>query len=589
MREISTQEKQSLYPERPTDKAEWFIEEIEMVERGEGVLDLTEMERAEMLDWENELGEELEKIYKKKTAKRVFYLNYFLTEEGKRDFREVLDLSFEGETLSECRQFIFENRETIRKEKLSKLSGLSRRSLNYSNDELSKKLQQEIDSEGHINISDIEPPQSVSLLISTEKILQKNRELREFKQRLKAEWEDMKNGERGNLFEAKKIILGLYLRKVNELIARQFQHADSISTMAKHCDLTTEEKDILLETFKFSDSSRGHSRYDKFIYGADTEYNSSGWREQISGKLKKTVKKIESLFNANEFKKYELLKEKGLDLKAILKEDIPEEVFSAWVKEVLGAYGVGDEWKFITKPEIKSMATKTGPKEIHSGNTDKSIYKVITVLLGHEIEGHVLQNLNSEQINLRLFQKMKGDRYSIFSEMGPMYVQNLISKEAFGFEAVPRPYYIQAMIKKLEGGNYLDCVKVYYESSKKLILEKKEQGLISDEEMDKELKNRLKVAVKSVRRLFMPGVDLAKTGKQLLRSRDTVYLEQKLIAEELAKRGLEKYIFLTGVNLVTLIDLIKIGVVDKDKIQTPKLYSLKKWEEVKDRHGEKEG
>ena len=584
MREISTQEKQSLYSERPTDKAEWFIEEIEMVERGEGVLDLTEMERTEMLDWENELGEELEKIYKKKIAKRVFSLNYFLTDKGREDLRDVLNLSFKGETLFECRQFIFENRETIRKEKLSKLSGLSRRSLNYSNDELSKELQQGMDSEGHINISDIEPPQSVSLLISTEKMLQKNRELREFKQRLKAEWEDVRNGERGNLFEGKKIILGLYLRKVNELIARQFQHADSISTMAEHCDLTREEKDILLETFKFSDSSRGYSRYDKFIYGADTEYNSSGWREQISGKLKKTVKEIESLFNANEFKKYELLKEKGLDLKAILKEDVSEEVFSAWVEEVLGGYGVDDKWKFITKPEIKSMATKTGPKEIHSGNADKSIHEVITVLLGHEIEGHVLQSLNSEQINLRLFQKMKGDRYSIFSEMGPMYVQNLISKEAFGFEAVPRPYYIQAMIKKLEGGNYLDCVKVYYESSKKLILKKKEQGLISGEEMDKELKNRLKVAVKSVRRLFMPGVDLAKTGKRLLRSRDTVYLEQKLIAEKLAENGLEKYIFLTGVNLETLIDLIKIGVIDKDKIQTPKVYSLKKWEEVKEKY-----
>ena len=52
-----------------------------------------------------------------------------------------------------------------------------------------------------------------------------------------------------------------------------------------------------------------------------------------------------------------------------------------------------------------------------------------------------------------------------------MMVQSIISEKAFGYKSLPGTHYVKAMLTKLGGGNYIDCVKAYYGSKKKHIEE----------------------------------------------------------------------------------------------------------------------
>jgi hypothetical protein len=197
-----------------------------------------------------------------------------------------------------------------------------------------------------------------------------------------------------------------------------------------------------------------------------------------------------------------------------------------------------------------------------------------------------VQAENREKIPLRLFgEKMGGFRSEVFSEGGAMLVESDVCEELFGYENIPNPHYIKAMAKKLEGGNYLDCVKTYYESIREGILIKKEDKQINNEEFKEALKNALELSINRTKRLFKGGDDLNNKSNYLTHSKDTVYAEQVLIMNKLRENGLENCAFVKGVNLDTLATLTEIGLVDLDKIERPNMDIIRKiWDQEKDKY-----
>lgn len=600
--------KGSLYPERASFGVETQIDKLQELESGElKKAELSEDEKKEILDFENSLGERLLEGKNIETFSGTFYSDYFVTEKGKKEFREIAGFDVEGETAQEVSSFLEEKRSELGKINSENIKKLCEDSRKYVDESLARSLANQIGENGELNISNVVIPTKTSLLLTPENALKKILSLRSFKKELKeiaVKLEENEN-DSSDFLKAKAGILELYRRKVNEMIAESYYFSSLVLNLHDNFGgngLSKEEKELLDFFGEKQQAERNYSRFDKFIHGASNEYDEQGMKRQVGSELLSFVEKLEGDYIENELTKNEQVRSRGLDPEKIFKKNISSDVFSGWANEVLELYGQksqyppsdykitragaapDDKWQFVARSDFGGMEVKLDQKVIKSPTEDKSIFDTITKLLAHEIEGHFVQGMNSSRVGLRLLSEIKGDRLSLFSEGGAVFIQNKVSQSAFGVKGLPLPHYIRAMAKKSEGGNFLDCIKAYHDSSMKLIRAKKDKSLISDEEFTKEAKSKIKTAIGSSRRLFKIGSSLDSDSGMLSRSRDTVYVEQVLLMDKLEKARMTKYAFIGGANLDMLIILAENGLLDLDKIEWPKMYSLEYWERVKNNY-----
>lgn len=600
--------KRSLYPERASSGLDETIEDLKKIDEGTMEKEeLSEEEKKEILSYENklgeELGEELERIYEIKVLDSTIYLDYFLTDEGRDDFQKIMGFPVEGVSAEDLRVFFGKNRKALEGLESKIRSSFLGRASSYAEKKLQETLKSRILSDGTIDIENIPAPQRTYLVLNPVNALEKISGLRNFKKNLRIQEEELKSQNDSKINSAERGILEIYRRRVNEIIAGFYGIAVSVAKLKEVLgeNALSEEEKKLLENFAgLEKSDANYSRFDKFIHGAGNEFSEEGAREQISEDIKHYADEIEKIGIDTELHKKEAVEEKGLNYELITGESVDDSRFSAIAEEILEHYGqksaspsqdynpdrVGsapdNKWQFISRPEYKSMSVDSLQKVIKSGDKNKSISETIAVLGGHEIEGHFIQALNRKHIPLRLSAKIGTDRNVLFSEGGAMFSENQITQQAFGFQTVPHPHYIKAMIAKLEGGNYLDCIKAFFESATKLTKAKKEAGIISPEEEIGENETNLKLAVNRARRLFKGNVDLNEKTSVLTNSKDTVYLEQLLLMKKLKEHGLEKYAFVGGINLKTIILLNKIGLLDLNTMKKPDYYSLQIWNRIKE-------
>lgn len=596
-------EKNTFSPERASEGVS-ILEDIKKLENGEGALELTEEERKKILEFEKELGIELEKIFNIKIVKIQAYPEYFLTEKGKNDFKETWGIDVQGESVEKIEEFILENQNIFKNIKPKERSAFFGRARSFSERKLFRALKKRIGDDGELDINNLENPVMVGLLMDPKKALKKIELLREFRKKIKKEKEAIDNNEAGNIKIGKEKILEIYRRKSNQMLIEEFPAVVLVKNKAEKIgedNLSEDEKSLLKLFSGLSQIDKSYSRFDRWIHGSSGEYNNEGNREQISPVLKRRAEEIKELYIENEINKDDLVKEKGLDPKKVLREKIKIEEIEELANDILEQYGQkssmpaskydpdregaapDEKWQFIPRSEIKSMEIDSKQKVIKSSNKDRLVVGAISIALGHEFV-HFVQALNREKLNLQMFKKVGSDRASIFAEMGAMMVQDKISFEAFGIHLYPIPCYVLAMIKKLEGGDYLDCVKEYYETFRIISLKKQKKGSIDKNKFQKELRKNLKVSINGTKRLFRGGVGFDSRSKYLSKSKDTVYLEQFFLAREMQKAGLEKYAFLGGMNLNTIINLLELGFIKKENIQEPKYYALEIWNRIKDRY-----
>lgn len=598
-------ERISLYPERQSDSIELTLDRLKKLEAGEiKKIELSEEKQEQLKSIENELGTELETIFNLNPITETIYLDYFLTDEGKEKLRELTNLNFEGSSIEEIRDFLIENRSIISEIDIKTRKSLFTKGEKYIDDKIYNEIIKTVDENGNINTEKITNPSRISILTNPDKALKKISGLRDFKEKVKS-LKTKFNEEDQNSEEFKKainIILKIYSKKINELIASNFHLSTTILNYINQTDNTIElsdEEKSLIELFpKKRNSEKSLSRYDKFIHGASFEYTNKE-RQQISEELKKHADEVEKLFINNELTKDEKIREKRLDPEKVFEENLKIEELAELAELLLDKYNEkslepaanytpnrnepasDDKWQIIYRDYIKSAAINSKEKVIKFDIKDRSIFKAFTVNLGHEF-GHFLQALNSSDIDLKIFEKIRGGRTSVLAEAGAMYFEDQVSKIIFGINKVPLPHYVKVMQKRLEGGNYIDCVKAFYDSELKIINTKKQNEILNETQFEKETSNAIKLAINRNKRLFR-GNNSLEESSYLFNSKDTAYLEQRKIMNRMREQGMEKYAFVLGINLETLADLIELGKINQEEILEPNIdYLLEIWDLVKD-------
>lgn len=592
----------SLYPERPSAGLEADLTLLKKILTGEiPKINLSEKENAELLSFENELGEELEKIHSSLLPPTTFYLDYFASPEGKNELAKIFPENFDDMDASEIKLFLLKNRAKLQALPSQERSSLTGKTATFSDKKLLADLLQTYTIEGSINTEGIKISQKINILADPKKTLASLSELRLFRKNLKdlsAEASD-----ENSLSQAKVEVLTLYKKRVNEMLAEQFPLLLCIKDIASSLgeeNLTLEEKELLQISFGFFNSERNLSRYDKFLFGATDKKNESGMYQQVDKELLDYAQKIEKDYIENVLNRKKLVEDKGLDYEKINSPTISIEECTQIVNKTLSFYNLlsssppedynpdskkpapDNKWRFVAKPEYKLMSVNGEQKVIKSGIFNQSAVDVFGILCAHEIDGHAIQHENKSSIPFRLFKKIGAGRNQLFFEGGAMFNQDLVCQKLFGFRNIPHAHYIKSMVKKLEGGTYLDCIKTFFDSCQRITLMEKKNEQLTEEKFLSETKENLKLAINRTRRFFLAPTDLNASSAYLTKSKETVYIEQLLLLEKLKESGMEQLAFVGGANLPTLVSLSKLGVLDIDKIKRPSHPYLAEWEKVKD-------
>lgn len=610
--ESSQEVTQPLYPERPSEGIDDEIQKLALFEAGKGKqLELTPGERAEIITLEQKAGTTLEAIHRIVPVADTYYPEYFLTPEGRADF-----IAITGEVLTDdmgvddVKKILFTS-EALRNTPVKERANMAGRSRDYDEEQRFVTLKGTRDAEGKIDITKAAMPDRLNVIFTPELKRKKLTLLRTFKSNLKhydsithpGASED-KSPDFQKAFDG---IVRLYLSRVNDLIIEELtDRSNSVFTLDEKRDLlgeealTLDEQKILEKTFGINTPDTTLARYDKFTFGASQEYDKhSGERDQVSNELAQFANEHEADYIASLLNRSEQIRTKGLDPEKIAASSIPIEEVIRLGEDTLAHYGLlsvhpaseyskdrsgpapDGKWQFVARDEFKSLAVEPTTKIIKCSRKPQAVDRLISITLAHEIEGHVLQVENRAKIPLQLFKVLGGGRAAVFSECGAMNNQDFVSQEAFGFSSLPHPHYVRGMERKLAGGNYLDCVEAFYNSALKSTQLKKELGKLTPETFEKECDSHLKLAIERAKRLFATGSDFASHDGLLTKSRDTVYLEQVKLYRALKKHGLEKYVFVSGANLNTLLFLFEAGFINPKDIKEPEFYSLQIWDDMK--------
>jgi hypothetical protein len=586
--ESKKEEKIKLFPERAFASVDASIERLRKLQGGEiEKVELSEEERAEILSFENKLGTELEEIFKIKINSLSLQPEYLLTAQGRSLFRSCIGFDVDGDDIESIEKFIYRNRGRIADINGVQLSELTGQSKKYLEDQLMVDIITKMDNEEKVIIDDIKVPQPFTIVLNPENALDKIQKLRNFKLSLKnidSATVNMVNSD--DYAEVVSDIRNQYSKRVNEIIVDQFSYAAEVKLLADRIGLENLSKEELSLLEQFSGLSKFvsiYSKFDKFIFGVDGGVDNGGNYEQVGGELLAYANEMENKYIENELSKKERSAEKGLNFSKLMIKDISKDIFSEYAERFLEQYdqkssissddfdpkrkgpALDGKWQFVARKNYSSMAVNAGQNIIKAPVRDRSVQELISILLGHEFV-HFVQTLNQSKIKLKLYDSVGGDRRMVLAEGAAMSMQDSISEEMFGFNELPKPYYVKAMAKKLENGNYLDCVKEYYESSLNIYLKTRDDkgGTVSMQKKEELLGS----AIRSCKRLFRSGEQLNARESVLSKSKDTVYLEQLIVMDKLKEAKLDKYAMVKGLNLDSLFVLLKNGFIKDDEIET---------------------
>jgi hypothetical protein len=575
-------EKRPLYPERPSFSAERLLHEIEQIQSGEKPKEpLTEEEFQEAKEFEAPFVEELAKLSSISIDMNTLYPEYFDTPEGQVILNVIskftsIDKTADG--LIDIRQNIH-NLRNLDSDSLERFRG---KSSAYNTQTMLAKLSDRITEEGDLDVEGLDNPEKLMFVKNTENLRNKIAGLRNLKSRL--------NQEMSNLFQIESSIEGDNKATIHYKISRLKDLIKKVNVLLAEAL----ENQSILDAEADLSSHKPKVRLDEFRYGVG-KMNSDGNYDQVDNRLLQQADEISASHIEINQKKESILAEQGLDIKKIEKATIEPEKVKEYIDGILSNYELLSEYPAnadevannIKPPDNKwrSYVYDKNSFKIESKNKvllvpDKkiSVKTLLSVVLTHEIV-HILQRENTAEIDIPLYthpSQMGGDRADMFQEGGAMYYQGLATKELFGLETVPWPHYIRAMAAKQAGGDYLACVKAFYESyisvESKNITSTKRNSI-------------LKTAMDRAGRLFRNTPDLNNRNPSIPSTKDTVYLEQKAVVEEIMTNHpeLRNIILVSGMNLETAKELIKFGVLDLSTLRQPDLSFVKTlWEEMKD-------
>lgn len=508
---------------------------------------------------------------------------------------QTIFASIDVSSVQDMGAFFEEYEEFIRDKPAKIRAELTKLSRNYVEKELLRQLKPRVSKTYTLEIKNsdgmvpIKLPKRFRMLINEQEIDNKLLSLYSFKNTLRREVANIETDTSG-LGLAKKELLKLFQKKTNHLLAN-IKHA------ILHKDSHTQD--------------RQRARYSKFIYGAsdvELEIRSTGKilgkdRSVIPAVVKRsTNEQIQQLLTSDKVENANM-KALGLDPNK-LRDDTPGSPYAFSSEQVrllaerlIDAYGelstepastfdiertgpaVDDKWQAVINPKITALSIDPARKVLSiPPDRTYNVISVISVVLGHELEGHMLQALNKKNVPLRLFQKVGGDRAMLWSEMGAMYNQARVAQECFGKIPSAAPTYVSAMLAKEKGGNYLDVVKAMIDVQADFV------ATLPESKRESEKEKILKRAINRAFRLFNGVDDFEHSSTRIPNTKDTAYMEQRILMSFLQEMHMENLAFLGGMNLETVAVLMKLGILNKDDVMAPKNVAQQIWSEMKDKY-----
>jgi hypothetical protein len=567
------------YPERPSYSAQRLLHEISKYQSGEKQQEpLTTEEYLESITFENPFVDELAKLHSISYNKKTLYPEYFDTTKGQDTLKELdifKEIYPDNNTAIDIRTSI----DILRKLDPESLAILGEKSLKHHTKKMLETLSQYTTEDGALDIDGLDNPEKVMFIDHPEELEKKIIGLRELKLKLEQARLKLSQIEVGppdnnsTLIHFKLSRIRELIKKINVLLAEALEDKAILDAEA---DLTSHQPKYKL---------------DKFRYGVG-KINTEGNYDQVDSRLLQKADEIAEEHISLNQEKAAILAEQGLDIEKMEDESIEPEQIKIYLDRILSEYGLLSEstadqeqvdnnikpadnkWRCYIKPNQSVFEIDSKSKTLFIPTKNRSIIDVLTKGATHEII-HILQRENTAEIGLPLYtnpQQMGGDRSDLFQEGGAMYYQDQASQELFSFDSPPGPHYLRAIAVKQAGGDYLACVKAYYESTISV--------------NPKKSKSALKTALSSAKRLFRNSINFNNTDRSIPSTKDTVYLEQKAVVEEILKHPeLQNLILVSGINLETAKELIKFGRLDLSNLRQPDLSFVKAlWEEEKHKY-----
>jgi hypothetical protein len=575
---VNSETKPTLYPERPSYSAQILLYEIAQYESGEREKEiLSEEEKQNLIELETPFVDKLAEYYKLATGKKILYPEYFDTPEGQATLKAIPEFaSLDGDI------DIRENIPILRTLKPSIIKDLVDKSSRWNTDTMVETLFQQIDSDtGELDVQGIENPEKLTYIQYPDNLTAKIEGLEAIRQELKQKRSELYLEETSDTTQSRKALIHAKIFRVQALIKR-------INV------LIAEAKEE--ETFVRSEESHIHHKppykLDKFIYGVTTLNPKTGNYNQVDNHLLEEADKLAELNTSINQEKAQILLEKDLDQEKLEEKNITPEMVKEYLDQILASYDLlsihpadaeqvaknikppDNKWRCYIRPGKDSLQIESKSKTLLIPPINIDVQTLITKTATHEII-HILQRENTAQIGLPLYthsSQIAGDRAELFQEGGAMYYQDQISQELFGYESLPQPHYLRAMATKQSGGTYIDCVKTYYES----ILSSETETITPEKQ-----KKFLALALDRTKRLFKNS-SFNNTDKQISNTKDTVYLEQKAVVEEIQQYPqLRNLILVTGINLETAREMIQFGLLDLRNLKMPNNSAQELWEKLR--------
>lgn len=594
----------SLYPERVSAESyiEESLEEIDRLIRGEGVLELTDEDKDEVISYEANLESQYSPIYSSSLKTTTLDLHFLATEEGRRIWYEQTGIENLPATAQELLIFIHKHTEQIAAVEAERRKELSAAGNKYRERTNLDSLLTQVDDRGNLVSATMEVGEKITLILNPEVLAQKLDALVDLKTKLKDDYRACGNDQ---VSLARREIIDLYIHRINLSIVSLQADIRAIEEKAAILgreNLSEEERKIIKSRIagrSREKRDRDTSRYDKYKFGADREYI-DGERRQVGSELQKYAEEAGKRWLESVLSIREKTSNAGLDYEKLSSAEIDPENRKIIVEGHLRALGVfqeapeeiDEERSAQEKPEKCHARIKKGvrtasfnPRKRSVSIPDKpaSIITALSVEAGHEV-GHALQTINGSRIPLKIFENIGGGGDSAFSEGGAIAVQAHITRELFGYTATSHPHYIRAMVARQNGADYPETVRVFYQSAiepHQILLER---GQIDRQEFDKQVRSALELAINRCQRLFRGGQHSSDTG-YLLSSKGTAYLDQLILSEKLTERGQEKLLLVRGMSFENIITLLRLGLLKTEDILEPSYeYIRSVWDQEKPKY-----
>lgn len=432
-------------------------------------------------------------------------------------------------------------------------------------------------------------PRRITRIVNIDEVIKRIEGLRKLKLGLKKQEQEL-GSEEGNLVEAKRILLGLYQRYVNVLIAGQYSTGRVLVAQAGGVMSEGERRALSLikgikhqteaGRFEQDKASRTLERIDHFLKGTGVRIGTDGLFETIPEKLAEYAQARAGELPPKETPEYEKYNS----------HQVNAEQTKSFSEVILAEYGLADgdaAWSAVVLEKKGTLGVKFKEKgeklrEVRIPRTfERGLVDTLAVL-AHEIEGHVLRHANREAglaDGLLLTEELSTGRSSVLSEAAAMRIEEETKQKMVGMGREALPYYYLVLLEKSRGGSFKDCFRIFFEARAKREYAMTLEESLQDERFYREI---FEYVYPRTLRIFRKHTPLSDSSGFLPASSQLEYIEQELIVDVLRGRGLGRLLHLSGIDLYSIEELRRLGMLNLTKIREPKLVVARQiWPQIK--------